>query len=192
MPPLPELLYGPYKPLRVRKGDSLFDEELGWVKVAGIHDAAIPWPYMRGKGRHRLILTGDLARAVKVEAAVVVQAWWGVRRSTLTKWRNTLGVGHTNAGTSERKAASKRGVPRPAHVRELLDWTGKRLGAEHRRKIGEASRSRGAWPPSAGDAWTAEEDAALDSLPPAEVVKKTGRTLSAVYSRRWKRKKKTR
>jgi hypothetical protein len=142
MLPLPELLYGPYAAPAVRRGDTLSDEALGWVKVGGVHDAPIPWPYMRARGRHRLILCGDLVRAVRTEAAIVVGAWWGVAPVTVWKWRKTLGVGHITPGGSERKAASKRGVPRPAHVKAMLDRTGRTRTAEARAKMAVAHRRR--------------------------------------------------
>jgi len=50
--------------------------------------------------------------------------------------------------------------------------------------MSEAQRRRGARPPKAGRPWTDEEDALLRSLPAMEVARRTGRTLSAVWSRR--------
>jgi hypothetical protein len=61
---------------------------------------------------------------------------------------------------------------------------GVKLSAAHRRKISEAARRLGTWPPNAGPPWSAEEDGLLRRLPPAEVAKRTGRTPGAVYARR--------
>src|SRR5262249_27997323 len=61
---------------------------------------------------------------------------------------------------------------------------GTRHTEEARRKMSAAQRRRGARPPKAGRPWTAEEDALLRALPAKQVVGRTGRTLSAVWSRR--------
>jgi hypothetical protein len=83
-------------------------------------------------------------------------------------------------------AAARRGVPRPPEVIEAMRRAnlGRRLSAEHRRKLSEASRRLGRRPPKAGRPWTKAEEALLRRLPAAEVVRLTGRTLTAVYSRR--------
>src|SRR5262245_32875823 len=69
--------------------------------------------------------------------------------------------------------AAKRGVPRPPEVIEAMRKAnlGRKLSAEHRRKVGEASRRRGARPPKAGRAWTKAEEALLRRLPVAEVAR---------------------
>jgi hypothetical protein len=53
------------------------------------------------------------------------------------------------------------------------------------RKWDKAHRRRGIRPPKAGRPWTAEEEALLRQLPPAEVARRTGRTLKAVFA--WRR-----
>jgi len=82
-------------------------------------------------------------------------------------------------------AEAKRGKPRPAHVREAMRQAsiGRKPSDEARRKMSAAQRKRGARPPKAGRAWTAEEDA-LRHLPASEVARRTGRTVHAVYDRR--------
>jgi hypothetical protein len=62
----------------------------------------------------------------------------------------------------------------------------KPVSDETRRKMSVAHRKRGAWPPAAGKAWTAEEDALLTKYLPEEVARRTGRTVSAV-NRRWRK-----
>jgi hypothetical protein len=83
-------------------------------------------------------------------------------------------------------AASLRGKKQPRHVIEVMrrGRKGKPHSEEARRKMSEAQRRRGARPPAAGRPWTEEEDRQVRELPAAESVKATGRTLSAVYSRR--------
>jgi hypothetical protein len=85
-----------------------------------------------------------------------------------------------------RIAAAMRGKPRPAHVIEAVAAAhrGTSHGAEARRKMSATHRRRGTRPPKAGPAWGAWEDEAVRTLPAAEAARRTGRTLTAVYSRR--------
>jgi hypothetical protein len=93
-----------------------------------------------------------------------------------------------DAGRREKIAAARRGKPRPAHVIEAMRKAnlGKQLSPETRRKMSEAHKRRGAWPPAAGRPWKAEEDELVRTLRIADVVKRTGRTESAVKNRRVK------
>src|SRR5262245_36439216 len=61
--------------------------------------------------------------------------------------------------------------------------TGKPQSEEARAKMSRAHRQRGTLVPGT-DPWTAEEDEAVRTMRPAEAVKKTGRTVQAVWSRR--------
>jgi hypothetical protein len=98
---------------------------------------------------------------------------------------------HAKAGDPQRReriAAAMRGKRRPRHVVEAMRRrrTGRPHSPEVRAKMREAVRRRGIWPPAAGRAWTANEDELLRTLSAAEFVERTGRTLTAVYSRRRK------
>jgi hypothetical protein len=83
-------------------------------------------------------------------------------------------------------AVSRRGKPRPAHVIEAMATgrRGKPHDIEVRQRMSESHKKRGTRPPMAGPAWEAWEDAAVRTLPAAEAARRTGRTLTAVYSRR--------
>jgi len=135
---------------------------------------------------------------------------------TVTKWRKALNVAPINEGTYDLKSAhgkdriedalpaahakardpercrktgeARRGKPCLPHVVEAMrrGRLGKPHSSEARRKMSEAQRRRGAWPPAAGEPWSSEEEEMLRTLPAAEVVRRTGRTLAAVYSRRAK------
>jgi hypothetical protein len=90
-------------------------------------------------------------------------------------------------GRCERIAAARRGRPRPPHVVEAMRRgnLGRVPTEEQRRKMSEAAKRRGAWPPAAGRPWTETEDELVRSLPAAEAAKLlTGRTLRTVYGRR--------
>jgi hypothetical protein len=100
-----------------------------------------------------------------------------------------VNLGAAKANDPDRRAkiaAARRGKPRPRHVIAAMrkGRKGKPHSAEARRKMSAAQRRCGAWPPAAGRPWTIEEDRLVKELPAAEVVQKTGRTLSAVYGRR--------
>src|SRR5258708_2109378 len=85
-----------------------------------------------------------------------------------------------------RTAAAKGGRAGPAHVDEAMraGRKGKAQSPTTRAGRSAAHRQRGTRPPKAGRPWTEAEDALLRTMPPAEVVRRTGRTLSAVCSRR--------
>ena len=170
---------------------------------------------LNDRRRRVIALYDSLVDAVRQEANQAVAHWWGVSGQTVTKWRKALNVGKT-AGTSilreesgrenfpkvrdrllaksadperrEKIAASRRGKKRPKHVMELLRASniGRKASDGTRKKLSEAHKLRGTRPPKAGRAWTDEEDELARTLPIAEVVKRTGRTLSGVQCRRRK------
>ena len=55
-----------------------------------------------------------------------------------------------------------------------------------KRRMSAAHKARGSGGVNPGRAWTAEEDALVWSLDPAEAARQTGRTVKAVWSRRHK------
>jgi hypothetical protein len=87
----------------------------------------------------------------------------------------------------EKIAAPRRGKPRPHAVVEAVRQA--HLGTHHseetRRKMSEAHQRRGTRPPKAGKPWAPWEDELVRTLRPPVVAQRTGRTLSAVWSRRW-------
>ena len=128
--PLPALIARPYRAPRCAAGEYLYCEHhQDDVAVAGFTVAPIPWPAYRrpGAAEDQLtpILTGDLARAVRVESAAAVASWWGVSRATVGRWRRALGVGRMNEGTRAR----------------WVELAPRRLSPEARRK-GGAARGR--------------------------------------------------
>jgi hypothetical protein len=168
----------------------------------------------RGRERPSLVVYKDLAKAVRRESNQAVAHWWGIHPQTVTKWRRLLGVERATEGTfrlqSEytkepwaveafAKAHSKvrdpercrkisesmRGKPKPLHVMDALHEgrRGKKQSEETRRKISEANRRNGRLVPGTV-LWTSEDDDLVRSLPAEEVVRRTGRSLIAVYARR--------
>jgi hypothetical protein len=86
------------------------------------------------------VLYGDLARAVRREAACAVAYWWSICGSTVQRWRRTLGIGRVNEGDRRLRIAY---ASRPASKR-LIAKIG-RVAArdpEHNAKIAAAHRGK--------------------------------------------------
>jgi hypothetical protein len=180
------LLGGPYRAPALRKGDRascLYRD--GDVVVTSWTAAPIPWPRCRrlgGKGGGSgLLVTEELARAVRTESVVALMYWFGVSHNTVCLWRKAFGVGQWETAGSKRlqlqnsaaAADTTRGKRQP---KELIR---ERLRTREERGIPLPSR----W---AEDGWRREELALLGTLPDAEVAARIGRTVSAVRKKRFR------
>lgn len=96
-----DLIASPYEPPLVTRGDWLECEIHGLVRVGGYSHGRIPWPRVWRCGTHQLIVTVELARAVRTEAEAAICWWWGVGTVTVWSWRQALGVGRMTDGTRE-------------------------------------------------------------------------------------------
>jgi hypothetical protein len=105
------------------------------------------------------------------------------REQTLTKAWAKAQDPHRRAKIS----AAHRGKKLSNDQRLLLRWAnlGRCPSEATRRKMRAAALRRGARPPKAVRLWTKAEDRAVRTLRPAAAAAKTGRTLSAVFSRRY-------
>jgi len=214
-----KLLFGPYQMPRCRLGKKLFCEIRGWVPVKRISNGRIPWP-LTIVGRNRaFIICGDLAKALRRESNIAICHHWGVTPQTVTVWRKALDVPVATEGTSrlfrltaERMPAEVRaraikaantpeanakkkvwlGKRRPPKFIEALRKanTGRRLSIEIRRKMSEAHKRRGTWPPTAGRPWTKREVAMLGTAPDEEIARRIKRTVIAVMG--WRQRLKIR
>jgi hypothetical protein len=167
-----KLLFGPYIAPLVRRGDRIFCEIRGTVKVGGYTSALIPWPRILKTGRASLILCGDLVRAVRTESELAVAHHWDVCVVTVWSWRKALHVGRINPGTErlyqdyypkklpdsvaaigrqkasdpdviDRIRQSKVGKPaHPATAAALRKAAKRRKLKSHRRAIGKAIHNR--------------------------------------------------
>jgi transposase-like protein len=148
------LLHGPYAPPPFALGDILTCEVRGDLRVTGVSSGRIQWPVSsawggNGSGRRFLILTPELARAVRLESVQALRYWFGVSSTTVWKWRKALGVDGNNDGTRklrarmasltppelrEQIAATQRGKARPRHVIEAMTAGRIRAAQERRAK----------------------------------------------------------
>ena len=95
------LLHGPYEVPRTQIGRQLRCLLRGSLRVRAWSDGRIPWPIGRigHGGRVAIIVTPELARAIRLEAASAVCHWWGFGINTVTKLRRRLDVSRFNDGT---------------------------------------------------------------------------------------------
>ncbi len=89
-------------------------------------------------------------------------------------------------GRRAKIAAAKLGKPRPPEVVAKIRHAkiGSKHTAETRAKMSKAHRRRGTRPPWLNAPWSKREDELVRKLSAPEVAKRTGRTLTAIYSRR--------
>jgi hypothetical protein len=102
--------------------------------------------------------------------------------------RAMLALGVLKSRDPQRRAkiaAARWAKPRPAHVLEARHqaWCGSHHTEETRSQMSPTHRKRGTLVPGTR-VWTAEEDEFLRTLPAEEVARRTGRSLSAIYTRR--------
>jgi len=133
-----DLIAGPYTPPACRAGDWLGDEIEGATEVGGWTDARIPWPRRKKTGRASLIITSELARAVRTESVAAICHWWGVGPTKVWQWRKALGVDTTPG--SQRIA--RRGVPAEAAAKGRA----RAAEADIRARMADAKRGKPAHP----------------------------------------------
>jgi len=206
------LLFGPYHPPKTRRGKFLFCEMRGTVKVGDYSDGPIPWPVKWGT-RNSLILCGDLVRAVQVESAQGVAHHWGVRASTVTRYRKALQVERDTTGTRQlyrgnfqerllpqanrlgavfarrpriRVKIFRRLVNQPLHAKVRAVF---RALIQHpnsrklQRRLFQTIRQHG-WPRLEVTDWAPEEDKLLGTKPDLEIARLLGRSHANVMARR--------
>jgi hypothetical protein len=179
------LLFGPYTPPPLRKGDRatcLYRD--ADVVITSWSSGRISWPRCQALG-HRggsgLLVEEELARAIRSESAAALEYWFGVANSTVTLWRKALGVaGWTGTEGTRRlvRAAVEKGA---AEVR------GKPLSPEHVevRRTNARTLNLGQYlDPAHGQGWTRAELRLLGKQSDAQVAARTGRSANAVRQKR--------
>jgi hypothetical protein len=184
------LLFGPYRPPRLRRGDRAFclyrDCE---VRITSWSDGRIPWPKclpIGTRGQPTLLVTDVLLRAIRRESSLAVQYWVGVGPAQVWSWRRAFGVGMWEPEGSARlhRILSAKGV---AGLRRRR-WTSAERKAYRDRSIrlnlirfAQRSPIQGGHP-----VWTKRELVLLGTLSDAEVAAKIGRTETAVRVKRFR------
>src|SRR5262249_20870026 len=127
-----------------------------------------------------LLVDEELARAVRCESVLAIRYWWGASANAVWNWRQALGVGKFNEGSTRlrellnRKLSDKkRGKKLPPEKVERRRRTSLEVGL---RPV--SLRHGGSWP------WTKDELALLGTAPDAEVATRIGRTETAVCVKR--------
>jgi hypothetical protein len=180
----PRLLAGPYPPPALQRSDRatcLYRD--ADVVITSWTSAPIPWPRCCRPGTHGggsgLLVTEELARAVRTESAAAVCYWWGVTPGVVWRWRKALGV--TQWGTKGSKLLHQEVSERGADA-----IRGARQPEETVRRRMQTRRARGCPPPNrwAEDGWKPEEVALLGTMPDDELARRLGRSLNSVSLKR--------
>jgi hypothetical protein len=159
-----KLLFGPYSPPPLKKGDRatcLYRD--ADVVITSWSDSRISWPRCRAIG-HRggsgLLVDDELARAVRNESAAALMYWWGITGSTAARWRTALGVlGLTGTEGTRR-------LVRAGQVRRVAKLRAKRPPPEQAQRPAarQLDRIRGLQAVNRECAWPAEHLALLGIL----------------------------
>jgi hypothetical protein len=140
---------------------------------------------MGKRGKPTLLMTDELARAVRCESAAALCWWCGVSEAVVWRWRKALGVSRTNNEGTRRlmQAAAQKG----AEAVKNKEWTAEER--ERKRQQSIELNCGSYFPPGSKlyPAWTRKELALLGKLPDEEVAKRIGRTTEAVRVQRTKR-----
>jgi hypothetical protein len=178
----PRLLAGPYPPPSLRRGDRTFclyrDAD---VTVTSWTSAPIPWPRCCRPGTHGggsgLLVTEELARAVRTESAAAVCYWWGVTPGVVWRWRKELGVTRTNnEGTRQLIQAAAEAGAEALRYRGLSD----EQCEQRSRTAVRLNLKRFLHPGYHGPRWTPEQLQLLGKEPDHVVAGKVGRSVTAV------------
>lgn len=200
MPDAPALLGAPYAAPDCRPGDWIEDEIDGLTEVGGWTSAPVPWPRRRKTGRASLILTAELARAVRTESVEAIRHHWGVGPTRVWMWRRALSVGRVTDGTrcllrehggppAEAAALGRAKAATPESIARMsATKAGRPVTDERREELRTAARLPRRRPPAEKPwRWTQTDDRFLvrwyGHLPTAEIARRLGRSKNAVKQR---------
>ena len=128
------LLHGPYKTPPFQYGDLVICERRGEVQLVGLSGGPIPWPV----GKHGSVITlavfGDLASAVRCEAAQAVAHWIGITPQTVICLEEGAGRG----------PEQRRHLAAALPVRHRAPWHRRRLAESRIRPNGTTTGGRSA------------------------------------------------
>jgi hypothetical protein len=182
------LLHGPYRPSPLRKGDrtSCLYRDCD-VVITSWTASRISWPRCQAlhrRGGSGLLMTDELARAVRCESSLAIQHWFGVSVTAVRNWRRALGVDMWEPEGSRRphQRSREKGAA-VIHHRGLSD-------AECEQRREQALRLNLAQyldPHRCGAlAWKPEQVKLLGKMPDEEVALQIGKPQNAVRLKREK------
>ena len=164
-----KLLFGPYKPPALTKGDRAFCLYRDCIVViTSWSDAPIAWPRCRRqdpRGGPGLLVDDELARAVRSESLIAIQHWWRVSSQTVKSWWKAFGVRRMDSEGTRRLILS------------AAQRASKAARAEDRHRSDTVAKN-------SFFLWRPEEIALVGVLPDAEVALRLRRTLIAVRGKR--------
>lgn len=172
-------MYGPYRCPHSNVGEAFLCRVHGLQVVAG-WSGPMQWPTAKARGgRPRLIVAGDLIRALKQETSDTVALHWGVCRRTVANWRKALGLSAqmTDAGLQFRQANMRR---KRATKPTLFVAPGQKyiesLDSTRRRELGQRTAAERMWKP--------EEIELLRTLPNRLAAQRLNRSIRAIGNAR--------
>jgi hypothetical protein len=151
--------------------------------VTSWSDSRILWPrcralHQRGGGGSGLLMTEELASAVRCESALALQHWFGFGEHAVWNWRKALGVGMWEPEGSRRlhQRLSEKGAA-ALHFHGLSDEECDRRTERSR----QLNLVRHLWSRRGGAPfWTAEELALLGTMADDELASLLGRPANGV------------
>jgi hypothetical protein len=188
-PKLPQehtrLLHGPYRHPGVHVGTRTTCLLRGEVVVTSRTEGRMRWPRclpIGKRGKPTLLMTEELARAIRSESAAAVKWWWGAGVKQIWTWRKALGVSRTNNEGTRRliHAASQKG----ADAMKEREWSEKEREKRRQQTIASGCNTNIKPGYNLGPLWSAEELALLGTMPDEDLAKQLGRTKEAVRVQR--------
>lgn len=144
-------LFGPYSAPEVEIGDELLCSVHGLQVVAGFYGPR-QWPRAKTKGgRARLIVCGDLCKAISQETLDTVALQWGVHKRTVANWRKRLGLVGVLSPANHAFKAALMSEYRADNPRSFVDPGRqylKTLNRQQRRALGVKTAGASCWLPS--------------------------------------------
>jgi hypothetical protein len=165
----------------------------GVVRIVGMSAGPIAWPIGEKNGQDALVIYKGLSRALNLETAEDVAAWWGIDEQAVQRWQS---------GQREPLSAKPADVNSPGSQEEPQElrraW--QFADDDDQRQTAKATAAepwRKKWFPPVVDGhshasftrkrrWEPWEDDLVRTCPVLEVVRRTQRKKAAVWARRYR------
>jgi hypothetical protein len=175
------LNFGPYLVPEVKIGNELWCKVHGLQTVAGWHGPK-QWPKAKSRGgRQRLIVCGDLLRALEEETCDTVALHWGVHRRTVANWRRALDRANGCTTAGRLLASARMSVLREEQPASYVD-----PGDAHLRGLAHDERQMLGRLAAGQRAWTYEEIALLSQASNKVLARSLNRSVKAIASAKFR------